>query len=62
MDCLGIVLVYVATCDLEGTLPEQRLQRVPDRTMAPVWDMDGKRRTETQGSVGFREPAEGAWS
>ncbi len=57
---IGIILVLIATGDLEDTLTDQSLQGMPDGAMAPFRNLLGKGGTEVEGGIGLREPAETA--
>jgi hypothetical protein len=59
-ESIRIILVFIATGDLEDPLADERLQRVTNRPASPVGDMGGESGTETKGSIRFREPAEAA--
>ena len=55
-ELVGVVLVRVATGDLEDALANQGLQRVPHRAMAPVGDDRRERRTQPELLLGLGEP------
>src|SRR5579884_1360925 len=57
---LRIVLVLVATGDLEDPLPHQRLDGMGHRSMAPLRDVRSQGGTQTKGGIGFREPDQAA--
>jgi hypothetical protein len=57
---VGIVLVFIATGNLEDALANQGLQGVADGTTAPLRDLRGQRSAEAEGSVSLREPAQAA--
>jgi hypothetical protein len=45
---VGIVLVFVATGNLEDAWADQGLEGVADRTTAPLWDLRGQRSAEAK--------------
>jgi hypothetical protein len=55
---VGIVLVFVATGNLEDALADQGLKGVADRTTAPLRDLRGQRSTEAEGGVSLPKPAQ----
>ena len=57
---VGIILILVATGDLEDALAHQRLQRVTDRATAPLGDVRGQSGTQAERGIGLREPAQTA--
>jgi hypothetical protein len=52
----GIVLILIATGELEDPLPDEGLQGVLDRAGSPVRDLSGQGGTETKGGICFGEP------
>jgi hypothetical protein len=57
---IGIILVLIATGQLEDPLPDERLQRVLDRSRPVVGHGRSQGSAEPKGSIGFREPDEAA--
>ena len=55
-----IVLVFVATGDLEDPLPDQRRQGVPYPTVAPFGHARGQCRTDAGCLLGLQQPGQAA--
>jgi len=61
---IGVILVFVATGDLAGTLwvplTDQGLQGMANRAMPPLGNLGSQRGTETESSIRFEQPTKAA--
>lgn len=53
---VSIVLIRIATGDLEYPLTQQRFDAVTHRALAPLGNLLRQRGTQPQDGVGFRQP------
>jgi len=63
-EMIGVILVFVATGDLAGTLwvplTDQGLQGMANRVMPPLGNLGSQRGTETESSIRFEQPTKAA--
>jgi hypothetical protein len=55
---IGVILVFVATGNLQEALAQEESERMTDRTAPPVADLGGKCAGQAQAVVGACEPDE----
>jgi len=58
--CVGIVLILIATRNLEDTLADQGLDRVLPAALSPLGDLGCQDSAQSKARIGFGEPGKPA--